>query len=359
MKRRRAVRVLASAIVLSALWLSTFLYRYLDDLARHHSGTAPQRLLEELTGVASALVVIPILLTISRRVPWTRAAWPRALVANAAGAVVYTVAHTTLMAISRAAIAPLVGMGPYDYGNLLWRYPMEASNDVVSYAIFCALLYYIGREQRIRNAELAAAQLRAELARATLENLRLQLHPHFLFNALNAISSVMYEDVRRADAMLARLSEFLRTVLANEAQEVPLGDELDVERMYVDVMAARFEHALRFDVNVADGAHDAKVPFLVLQPLIENAIRHGVPPERGSIAITVEVARERDTTVISVADDGIGLRDGAGHGYGLKNVESRLRTLYDGGASFALGPAPQGGACATLRIPYVPAAGTA
>ncbi|MBV8645010.1 MAG: histidine kinase [Candidatus Eremiobacteraeota bacterium] len=261
------------------------------------------------------------------------------------------------MAISRAAIAPLVGMGPYDYGNLLWRYPMEASNDVVSYAIFCALLYYIGREQRIRNAELAAAHLRAELARATLENLRLQLHPHFLFNALNAISSVMYEDVRRADTMLARLSEFLRTVLASDAQQVPLGDELDVERMYVDVMTARLEQALRFEVRVDPAVRDAVVPFLVLQPLLENAIRHGMAGERETIAITVEVARERETTVISVADDGVGLRGSTRRGLGIANVESRLRGLFDGAASFTLADAPEGGARATLRFPFAAARG--
>ena len=110
---------------------------------------------------------------------------------------------------------------------------------------------------RTRKAELAAAELRAQLAQATLENLRLQLQPHFLFNALNAISAVMYEDVRRADAMLARLSEFLRTVLASDAQQVPLADELDVEQMYVDVMTARLERALRFDVRVDPAARDA------------------------------------------------------------------------------------------------------
>lgn len=348
-----AVRLIPFVIV---VLLSAFLYRYLDDLARHRSGTAPMRAFEEFTGVVTAVVIVPIVVWLARAVPWTRAGWPRAALANLGGALVYTVLHTTLMALSRAALAPLVGMGSYDYGDMLWRYPMEASNDVLTYAIACAIVYFIGREERVRRAELAAAELRAQLAQATLENLRLQLNPHFLFNALNAISSVMYEDVRRADAMLARLSEFLRTVLANDAQQVPLDAELDVERMYVDVMTARLEAALRFDVHVEPAARDAVVPFLVLQPLLENAIRHGMAGERDAIAIVVNVARDRNSTVISVADDGVGLRGGGlRRGHGLANVESRLHALYDGGASFAMVDAPRGGTQVTLRFPYTAA----
>jgi two-component system LytT family sensor kinase len=338
-----------------------FLYRYLDDVARHRTGMLEHRLLEESTGIASALVIVPIVVVITQRVPWTRARWPRAALAHLGGAILYTVLHTTLMALSRAVISPLVGMGPYDYGDLLWRYPMEAANDDLAYAIAAALVYFFGREERARRAELAAVELRAQLAQAKLENLRLQLNPHFLFNALNAISSVMYEDVRRADAMLARLSEFLRTVLANDAQQVPLADELDVERMYVDVMTARLERALRFDVRVDPAARDAVVPFLVLQPLLENAIRHGMGGERNAIAITVDVGRDRDTTVISVTDDGVGFSNGEpSSGRGLANVESRLHALYDGAASFAIAGAPEGGTLATLRFPFrSAAAGTA
>jgi len=353
MDKRRLPLVVRLIPLFALVWVSAFSYRYLDDLARHRSGTMSIRLFEELTGVATALVIVPIVVEVSRRVRWARADWPRAVLAHLGGAVLYTVLHTTLMALSRAALAPLVGLGPYDYGNMLWRYPMEASNDFVTYAVACALVYYIAREERARKAEVAAVELRAQLAQATLENLRLQLQPHFLFNALNAISSVMYEDVGRADAMLARLSEFLRVVLASDVQQVPLADELDVERMYLDVMTARLEHALRFDVRVEPAAREAVVPFLVLQPLLENAIRHGMAGERERIAITVDVARELDTTVISVADDGVGLRGGGlRRGHGIANVESRLHALYDGGASLSIVDAAAGGTCVTLRFPF-------
>jgi two-component system, LytTR family, sensor kinase len=360
MPTRRLPLVVRLIPVFTVLGIGAFLYRYLDDLARHHAGTFQRRLLEEATGVYSALVIVPIVVGITRRVPWTRERWPRAALAHAGGAILFTLLHTTLMALSRAVISPLLGMGPYDYGDMAWRYPMEASNDSFIYVVACALVYFVGREERARKAELAAAELRAQLAQATLENLRLQLHPHFLFNALNAISSVMYEDVRRADAMLARLSEFLRTVLAGDAQQVPLGDELDVERMYVDVMRARLETALRFDVRVDPLAQAAIVPFLVLQPLLENAIRHGMAGEREAIAITVDVAREQETTVISVADDGVGLRAGSERrGHGIANVESRLRALFGAAGTFAIANAPGGGTLVTLRFPYAASAGSA
>lgn len=356
MPTRRLPLTAALIPVFVAIGLLSFLYRYLDDLSRHLPGTAGHRAFEQFTGVLSAVVIVPILLGVARRFPWTRAGWQRAALAQLGGALAYTVLHTTLMALSRAALSPLFGMGAYDYGNMAWRYPMEASNDLVDYAVACAILYFVGREERARKAELAAAELRAQLAQATLENLRLQLQPHFLFNALNAISSVMYEDVRRADAMLARLSEFLRTVLASDAQQVPLGDELDVEQMYVDVMTARLERALRFDVHVDPAAREAVVPFLVLQPLLENAIRHGMADRRDTIAISVDVGRERETTVISVADDGVGLGDGIiRRGHGIANVESRLHALYDGGASFAIEDRAVGGTCVTLRFPFTAA----
>src|SRR5437660_1485353 len=112
------VRLIPLFTVVGAL---AFLYRYLDDLARHRSGMLPARLLEESTGVYTALVIVPIVVAISRRVPWTRERWPRAALAHLGGAILFTVLHTTLMSLSRAVISPLVGMGTYDDGGLLWR----------------------------------------------------------------------------------------------------------------------------------------------------------------------------------------------------------------------------------------------
>jgi len=362
MTSRRRLLPLLIFLLFTAIGLLLFSYRYLDDLAGHRYGTLVQRFIEEMTGVYAALPIVPIARYVGRRFSWCRATWPTALAANLAALVVYSALHTTLMALSRAVIFPLAGLGAYDYGDMVLRYPMEASNDAVFYAIAAGFVFFIRREARARRAELEAVELRGRLAQATLENLRLQLHPHFLFNALNAISAVMYEDVGRADAMLAKLSEFLRTVLASsDVQQVSIGDEIDVERMYLDVMRARLERGLRFDVRVARGAEAASVPFLVLQPLLENAIRHGMAGEREAIAIEVDVAREGAQTVISVADDGVGPPPaGVRRGRGLANVESRLRVLFgEGATSCALEARAAGGSQVTLRFPFTTAgAGT-
>jgi LytS/YehU family sensor histidine kinase len=358
MTSRRRLLPLLIFLLFTAIGLLLFSYRYLDDLAGHRYGTLAQRFIEEMTGVYASLPIVPIARYVGRRFSWCRATWPTALAANLAALVVYSALHTTLMALSRAVIYPLAGLGAYDYGDMVLRYPMEASNDAVFYAIAAGFVFFIRREARARHAELEAAELRGRLAQAKLENLRLQLQPHFLFNALNAISALMYEDVGRADAMLARLSEFLRTVLAaSDVQQVSIADELDVERMYLDVMRARLERGLQFDVRVDPAAAGALVPFLVLQPLLENAIRHGMAGERDAIAIAVDVLRDGDATIISVADDGVGPPpEGGRRGVGLANVESRLRALFgDGNTSCALSPGSGGGSRVTLRFPYSPA----
>ncbi|MBV8116697.1 MAG: histidine kinase, partial [Candidatus Eremiobacteraeota bacterium] len=231
--------------------------------------------------------------------------------------------------------------------------PMEASNDVVWYAIVVAAIYAWDRLAATRRAELDAADLRTKLAEAQLENLRLQLHPHFLFNTLNAVSSVMYEDVSKADAMLTKLSDFLRIVLGSSTvQQVTLDEELAIERMYVEIMTSRLERSLQLRVRVDAAARVASVPFLILQPLLENCIRHGVTPSKQGLAITIDVAAEGASTVIRVEDDGRGLsREASGNGHGLRIVRERLRRLYGDNAAFSLEAAAVGGTIATVTLP--------
>jgi two-component system LytT family sensor kinase len=341
--------------VFTAAGLFSFGHFYLDDITRQRPGTAERRFIEEMTGAYGVLLIMPLVIWIGLRVRWTRTAWFRSAALFAGGLVLYSTLHTTVLALSRAIIFPLVGLGSYDYGIMVYRYPMEASNDVVSYSICIGFVYFFKRLNDARKAEIEAAHLQRKLAEAKLENLHLQLHPHFLFNTLNAISAVMYDDVAKADAMLAKLSDFLRTVLAtSDIHEVPMEEELRVERMYVDIMRTRLERRLQMSVVVDPSAATASVPFMVLQPLLENSIRHGMAGERDTLAIAVEARREGDRIVVTVADDGVGFATPAnGHsGHGLANVESRLAYLYDGAASFAIAPRANGGTTATLCFPF-------
>jgi two-component system LytT family sensor kinase len=355
----RARLWIALTVVFTAIGLLNFGHFWLDDLTRQRPGTLEPRFIEEMTGAYAALAIMPLVIWIGLRTQWTRATWLGSASLLVAGWAAYTLLHTTLLALSRAVIFPLVGLGGYDYGNLLFRYPMEASNDIVSYSIFIGFVYFFKRLDDGRKAQIEAAHLQQKLAEAKLENLHLQLHPHFLFNTLNAISAVMYDDVAKADAMLAKLSDFLRTVLAtSDVREVPIEEEVRVERMYVDIMRARLERGLQMSVVVDPSAAKASVPFMLLQPLLENSIRHGMAGQRDTLAIAVEARRVGDGIVVTVADDGVGFATPAnGHaGHGLANVESRLAYFYDGRAFFEIAPGADGGTTATLRFPFKEAA---
>src|SRR5437773_9377268 len=229
-------------LLFTALGFLSFSYRYLDDLARGYVGTFPRRLLEEATGVYSVLLLLPLILRFARVYLFEKKGWLLLVSKHLAGAVAFSAAHTTIMAFSRHFLFPLVGQGPYDYGIMFFRYPMELSNDLISYTVFVTVFYYLERLRIAQAQQLAAAKLQTELAQAQLENLRLELQPHFLFNTLNTISSVMYEDVRAADAMITQLGDLLRlTRQASSTHETLFARALESGRLYLDVMPNRSE----------------------------------------------------------------------------------------------------------------------
>jgi two-component system LytT family sensor kinase len=346
---RRGLLALLLWTVIGLLFFSSY---YLDDLARMRGGTALRRFVEEMTGAYTVLVLFPAIRFVARRFPITRSTWKSALPIACATALAFTLAHTTLMSATRSVIFPLVGLGPYDYGVMLYRYPMEAAKDVMAFAVMYGCVVLFARLERGRAAELAAADLQTKLAEAGLENLRLQLNPHFLFNTLNAISAVMYEDVRRADEMLSKLSDFLRIVLESSGvQHVRLADELRVERMYVDIMCTRLERQLRLSVSVAQDASDAEIPFMLLQPLLENSIRHGLRADGSALEIEIAAARFDDYVTIDIIDNGLGYRASGPRGYGLRNVESRLQQTFGATSMFSIEPRASGGTHVRLSYP--------
>jgi LytS/YehU family sensor histidine kinase len=302
-----------------------------------------------MSGAYTAMVLFPLVIWFTRRFPW-----PMQIV----GIVVYSGVHTTLMAITRALIFPLAGLGHYDYGIMAYRYPMEASHDLILYPIMIGFIYAYDRVRRARDAEVSSAQLQRELAEAKLQNLRLQLHPHFLFNTLNAVSSVMYEDVRKADAMLAKLSEFLRVVLmSSDVAEITLDEELQIARMYVDIMKARLEHALDLTVSADPDVRLARVPVLMLQPLIENSIRHGMDGAVATLHLSIDAMRNGAAVEIHVRDDGIGIgvqstvsTDSGGRG--IANVRSRLAHLYGKNCALSVGQLTPRGTDVCVTLPF-------
>lgn len=213
--------------------------------------------------------------------------------------------------------------------------------------------------QRFREGELRASQLEARLAQAQLEVLKGQLHPHFLFNTLHAISTLIHKDPDSADEMVAQLSDLLRMTLANiGVQEVPLQQELEFLRRYLDIQQMRFQDRLQIVVDVPPETLDVKVPNQVLQPLVENAIRHGVDARRGEGLIEISARAEGETLRLFIRDDGPGLRPDAltgtraqGRGIGLSNTRARLRELYGPLSILELANHPSGGTMVSLSIP--------
>jgi two-component system, LytTR family, sensor kinase len=217
------------------------------------------------------------------------------------------------------------------------------------------LRYQSRREQAIR-LETQAAQLQVQLADARLAALRTQLNPHFLFNTLHAVSALVERDPRGVRRMIARLSELLRTTLEGaDEQEIPLSQELTFTHRYLEIMQIRFQGRLAIESQIEPSALDALVPNLILQPLVENAIKHGVSKIDEAGRIEIHAQRAGDRLVLSVRDNGPpvgenGLR--VGEGLGLRNTRERLAELYGSEQSLTLRPASDEGVIAEVSIPY-------
>lgn len=200
------------------------------------------------------------------------------------------------------------------------------------------------------------ARLETQLAQAQLEALKMQLQPHFLFNTLTAIAELMHVDVEKADAMLTRLSELLRMTLQNVgAQEVPLQQELGFLERYLDIERIRFGDRLNVEIQVPNDLMQARVPALLLQPIVENAVRHGFAQRVGKGTIRVAASRSNGRVQLMVEDDGPGMQGNVqtrtDAGVGLTNTKARLEQLYGGLHSFELRNREQGGLAVVIVIP--------
>lgn len=346
---------LATSLVAAAFALTggllKFWYLYLDDLARQHPDMLRMRLLNESTGTLTFVLLVPAIVWAARKFRFGERPWWKIAPIHLAAAIVLSFCHTSLMAISRIVLSPVVGLGPYDYGEMRWRYPMEFSNYVVLYAMFIVALTLFDYYRELRQRQVAAAEMETRLAQAQLQNLQLQLQPHFLFNALNTISSVMYEDVKRADSMLAQLSELLRRTLRRpNAQQVPLEEEIETVRMYLRIMQERFGDDLRVEIAMDPDVAHVLVPQLLLQPLVENSIRHaaGTSP----LQVTVRAARSEGDLLLRVSDNGPGIRSAMlQKGIGLTNTAERLAALYGERHKLSFENGSGGGLTVTVQIP--------
>jgi len=233
----------------------------------------------------------------------------------------------------------------------------EVHLGLLIYWTVLVVLRGIESRRRLEAERARAARMQAELAEARLQVLRTQLQPHFLFNTLNAISALALDDPHLARAMIARLGDFLRLTLAQSgSEELPLACELQGLECYLEIQRLRFQDRLAVHVDVAQEALAAVVPHLLLQPLVENALQHGLSPRTGAGNLTVSGRRQGAELLLAVEDDGVGLPAGEPReGFGLANTRDRLRARFGGAARLAVEARPGGGTRASLRLPYLDA----
>ncbi len=297
------------------------------------------------------------------RLRFDRLRWRSSLVIHLAAGCVISLVHVYLYACANRSIDYYYMHGVHMPGletvsDAFWLMLRNRFHTtLLAYALIAVASYVIAYARRHRQEELLAAELRTRLAGAQLQALKAQLQPHFLFNTLHTISALMREDVEAADRMISRLSDLLRLALrADGRHTVPLREELDFVEKYLEVERIRFSDRLRTEINVSPQALDVEVPNLILQPLVENAIRHGITPKAAGGTVRVSAVCEGEMLRLEVSDDGVGLDRTAqstnGNGVGLANVRERLQQLYGDQCRFSI--VDSGGLTITIHLPLRP-----
>jgi len=227
--------------------------------------------------------------------------------------------------------------------------------NLIVYWVIVAVSHAFDYARKFRERELRAAELEKRLTEARLQALQMQLNPHFLFNTLHAISALMHRDVEAADRMLVRLSDLLRRALdTSDTQEVTLREEIEFLSRYAEIEQTRFGDRLKIEMNIAPDTLDALVPNLVLQPLLENSIRHGIEPHARVGRIEVMAQRAGDVLHLEVRDNGGGLNGKMVEGVGISNTRARLQQLYGARQKLELSNAAEGGVFVRLSFPFHP-----
>src|SRR5262245_38679322 len=310
-----------------------------------------------LTYWYSWAVLTPGILRLTNAFPFDRQTWKLAVPVHIVGVVVATLLHVALAVASRIATYWVIGESLDSWRIEAQRmFFLNFDWEMMTYWTIVGLGHALRYHHEARSKELSAAQLETRLIEAQLQALQRQLQPHFLFNTLNTISALMHRDVDAADAMIARLSDLLRMSLQQVGvQEVALKDELDFLSKYLEIEQTRFRDRLTVVFDIQPDTLDALVPNLLLQPLVENAIKHGIGPRPTPGQITVRARRAGAMLELAVQDNGVGLSAARltdfNRGVGLSNTRSRLDRLYGSLHRFEFRQPAEGGLLVLIAIP--------
>jgi signal transduction histidine kinase len=301
-----------------------------------------------------AVMSLPIV-QLARRFRFDGVKWGRNVAIHLAASAVCSLGYMALRAGVGQAQSRLGGT-PVSFAETFNPLLVKTFHfNLLIYWVIVSVSHAFDYYRQMQERELRAAELEKRLAQARLQALQMQLNPHFLFNSLHAISALVHKDAELADQMITRLSDLLRYALeSTDAQEVPLRQELDFLRRYLEIEQTRFGDRLSVRLEIAPETLDALVPNLLLQPLVENAIRHGIEPRAKPGRIELRSRRESGQLKLEVRDNGVGLSPDreVEEGVGLSNTRARLKQLYGDRHRFELAEEPSGGLAVRLELPF-------
>ena len=335
------------------LVMALFVY-FRSQIGRGKPWNFPSAMLSEFPYAIIWAFATPPILALARRFPITGRLWLK-----------YTPLHLALSLAFGAATKAiwLLTVAPYLYvdvkpGQFLTKFMVISSLDfgMMNYFLVLLCFHMVDYYARYEESRLRTVQLEAQLARSQLQALKMQLHPHFLFNTLHAISELVHEDAYAAERMIAKLSDFLRLTIDHAGvPEVTLREEMDFVSRYLEIEKMRFEERLQVEFALDRATLDARVPNLILQPLVENALKHGLGRQTQAGVLRIESGQCDGVLSMRVFDNGPGfdpvvkpLRQGVG----LTNTRERLERLYNGKHLFALANVSGGGFEVTIQIPF-------
>lgn len=349
---------LTAVLVATAFGLLNATIVLTADWATGETPSVAFALLMELTGAYTFLIVLPVMIYLARRFPVSRENWWHRVPLHLACSIGVGVSHTLLMWGTRTAAYAILDWGTYDYGLMRFRFVMEYAKQLIAYMLTYGVTRFFMFAREARDRDVRTARLAEQLTEARLGTLKMQLNPHFVFNALNMISASVHEEPRQADTMIGHLGQFLRDTLRHSnVQEIPLDQELRALDSYLAITKARFAERLTVTLAIDDETRLALVPHLLLQPLLENAVTHGTGQSQAPGRIRIAAARAGDQLQLTIEDNGPGLDgmpadEAVTKGVGLANTVERLRALYGEGPRLTLTERDGGGLRVAIRLPW-------
>ena len=323
----------------------------------------------EFSQVLTYAPLTPFVFALALRFPLRRRAWFRRCVLYLACGLLFSVIHVAMRGLTYSVWDTTIG----GYTSSFWDahthairirwdifeslFLLNVVDDITgTYVPILLIAHAVSYYRGLRERELRTSQLQAQLAKAQLQALKSQLQPHFLFNTLHSISTLMLTDVAAADRMMTRLSDLLRMILEDAGTQITtLSRELEFVNCYLEIEKVRFEERLNVVLDIAPETLDALVPHLLLQPLVDNAVKHGVSRRSQGGTVRVESSVHNGELELRVSDDGAGLEKNEApftRGFGLRATRERIETLYGQNQSLEMQSLPEGGVAVQIHIPF-------